>query len=173
MNDSSNSTWVKPVKCFLHLPWFQDGHSVSAGFKCKLSPPFAELLPSEVVGEEDRTRLAFLKGCRSISRHLFQRNLSLGIPEMAFKVNPFGVNTLKVNYFLQEVRNGGHEQTTEKRSGLTPSSPMYQPWNPLQVSFYIMASVLEFSKYEQYLHKFTNLVSVMRLKGVTIWTSLQ
>lgn len=87
---------VQPVKCLLHLPEFQeDGHSLNAGFKCKFPPPGSELSPSEVVGKEDRTRLAFLKSLRSISRHLFRTNLRPGIPEMAFKVN-----SLKVSYFL-------------------------------------------------------------------------
>lgn len=74
--------------------WISGWTSVNAGFKCKFPPPGSELSPSEVVGK-DRTRLAFLKSLRSISRHLFRTNLRLGIPEMAFKVN-----SLKVNYFL-------------------------------------------------------------------------
>lgn len=54
----------------------------------------------------------------------------------------------------------------EERSGLNPSYPTYQ--QSLQVTFYIMASALEFAKHEQYLHKCTNLDLVTRLKGVII-----
>lgn len=81
------------------------------------------------------------------------------------------MNPFKVNYNLPGSEIGGNEQTGEKRWGLNPSSPTYQQHNPLQVTVYISASIPEFAKREQNLHKCTNLELVTRLKGITVLTS--